>query len=778
MRIDPRIALSTVGAAGALLMAAAVANAQGVLVDQRRTVPIQDSFEVKEVEVDARVRDQTAEVRVSQTFHNPGSTQIEAKFCFPIPEEGAVGDFVLLVDGRELPGKLMDKDEARKIYEEIVRTKRDPALLEYMGRGLYQTSVFPIPPGAERKVTLRYTQLCKRDGDVVEFSHPLSTQKFASKPVKRLTIHATIESKDAIKSVYCPSDDARIDRAGDHEAKIAMERSNVTPKDDFRVLYTLADGAVGASVLSYRPDGGSDGYFLMLASPEVKPPDSKAPPKTVVFALDRSGSMAGKKIKQAREALKSVLNNLHDDDLFNIVVYDDRVETFKPELQRYGSESREAATRFIDNIREGGSTNIDAALAAALDMIRDDSRPNHVLFLTDGLPTVGETKEAKIADNCRERNKRGARIFSFGVGFDVNARLLDRLSAGNGGTSVYVKPDENIETQVARFYEKMSKPALTNLRVEFSGTDVNRTYPRDLPDLFEGGQIVWVGRYRESGRSTLKITGKVAGESRSFEFPVKLADDDEGSSHAFVERLWAARRVGHLIDQIDLEGQNKELIEELVKLSAKYGLMTPYTSFLADEGVAPRVTRLNIDRAGESLRDLDAVSGPAGVAQREFKQLYQRAPRASAPALAEAAQARGLGGMASAGMQAQGQSQGQGQGRAEAQAQGQAGQGQAMMGFGLRGATAGQAKSAPSDKPRLRVIGSKTFYLKEGRWIDSSVEPDEEAKAKVVRQFSDEFFDLARSQSADWNQYLAFAEPVTVKLQGAVYRIEPAEETP
>lgn len=755
MRLDLKIALATIGA---LLASATVASAQGILIDVRRTIPIRSSFEVKEVDVDARVRDQTAEVRVSQTFHNPGSVQIEATFGFPIPEDGAVGDFVLMVDGRELPGKLMDKDEARKIYEEIVRTKRDPALLEYMGRGLYQTSVFPIPPGADRKVTLRYTQLCRRDGDVIEFSHPLSTQKFASKPVKRLTIRATIDSKDAIKSVYCPSDDAQIDREGDHEAKVRLERSNITPTNDFRVLYTLAEGALGASVVSHWPDDAEDGYFLMLASPEVKAPDSKPAPKTVVFALDRSGSMAGKKIEQARGALQAVLNNLRDDDLFNIVVYDDRVETFKPELQRYNSKTRAEAARYIDNIRPGGSTNIDAALASALEMIQDDSRPNYVLFLTDGQPTTGETRDAKIAENCRERNKRGARIFSFGVGFDVNARLLDRLSAGNAGTSVYVKPDENIETQVARFYEKMSKPALTDLRVEFSKTDVNRTYPRDLPDLFEGGQIVWVGRYARSGETKLKISGKVAGDRQSFEFPVKLAKRGEGSTYAFVDRLWAARRVGHLIDQIDLEGQNKELIEELVRLSAQYGLMTPYTSFLADEGVPSRVTAQNIDRAGQSLRNLDSVSGQAGIAQRQFKQMYQQAPRASAPALAEAAQARGLGGMAQGGAMEQ----------APAPSQAQAPE---LVRPGRREAT-------PTEKPRLRVIGSKTFYFKNGRWLDASVEPDEEANAKSIRQFSDEFFNLARSQSADWNQYLTFDDPVIVEIQGTVYRIEPVEEKP
>ena len=202
---------------------------QGIVIDHRRIAPIRRSFEIREVAIDARVRDQAAEVRVSQTFHNPGSSQLEAEFYFPLPEDGAVQDFVLMVDGRELTGRLMDKDEARRVYEEIVRTKRDPALLEYMGRGLYRTSVFPIPPGADRKLTMRYTQLCKRDRDVIEFSYPLSTQKFTSKPIKKLSIHASIESKDSIKSVYCPSDDVRIDRAGDHEVRISMERSNVTP---------------------------------------------------------------------------------------------------------------------------------------------------------------------------------------------------------------------------------------------------------------------------------------------------------------------------------------------------------------------------------------------------------------------------------------------------------------------------------------------------------------------------------------------------------------------
>ena len=496
---------------------------------------------------------------------------------------------------------------------------------------MFRTSVFPIPPGADRKVTMRYTQLCKRDRDVVEFAYPFATQKFTAKPIRRLAMELDIRARDDIKSIYCPSHDARVVREGDHEARVTLEQRDVVPSTDFRLLYTMAEGTVGATVLSTRSSEGDDGYFLLLASPNVKAADVPPRAKTVVFVLDRSGSMAGKKIEQARRALVSLLNNLRDDDMFNIVVYDDRVESYKPELQRYSSSTRAEAVRFVENIREGGSTNIDSALTTALGMIQDDSRPNYVLFFTDGLPTAGETKEMAIAENSRKANTRRARIFAFGVGFDVNARLLDRLSGGNGGTSEYVKPDQDIEASVARFGGKLTSPVLSDIRIELAHTDVNRTYPRDLPDLFEGGQIVWVGRYRESGPTTIRLSGKVGGERRSFEFPAELAGPGRGSQYDFVEKLWAMRRVGSIIDQIDLHGSNKELTDELVALSTRYGILTPYTSFLADERVSLHAYRENAATTSRSLRALDEVTGQAGVAQRSNKQDFLNAARVPAP---------------------------------------------------------------------------------------------------------------------------------------------------
>jgi Ca-activated chloride channel family protein len=793
-------------------------------------VPVGRAYEIREMAVDARVRDQVAEVQVSQTFHNPGSTTIEAEYLFPLPDDAGVQNLVLMVDGHELPGRLLPKDEARRIYEEIVRTKRDPALLEYMGRGLFRASVFPIPAGQDRKVTLRYTQLCRRDRDVVEFAYPLATQKHSARAIGKLTFTLRVENRDPIKSVYCPSHDASITRPGEREVKATLERRDVIPTGDFRLVYTVAEGALGATVLSYRPSEGEDGYFLLLASPRVKPADARPLPKTVVFVIDRSGSMAGKKLEQARAALQSVLNNLRDDDTFNIVAYDDRVEAFKPELQRYNSASRAEAEKFVANIREGGSTNIDGALKAALAMIPDDSRPNYVLFLTDGLPTAGETNELKIAANGRDGNRSHARLFSFGVGFDVNARLLDRLSGGNGGTSEYVRPDEDIEAHVGAFYAKITRPAFASIAVEMSGTDVNRTYPRDVPDLFEGGQLVWVGRYSRGGHATVRLSGKVGGERRSFEFPAELAGPGSSSGYDFVEKLWAVRRVGFIIDQIDLNGPNRELTDELVSLSKKYGLLTPYTSFLADERVNLHASIENRARATSNLGALRDVQGEAGVSQRSMKQIYSNADSFEGAKVALAAPAGPggmvgqMGGMGGGGMGFGGQPSKPGPPGMGGFAGGGGGIGGAGIGGGS--STPDAAKSAPggaqyaanpfidhsltrrtpivvgSSGPgvpnfgqppnaappagparsetaqsepgqNVRQMGNKTFYRKAERWVDSEVKPEEDARAIVLEQFSDEFFKVARAQSADQNQYFSFEEPVTVAIEGRVYRIEP-----
>jgi Ca-activated chloride channel family protein len=785
----PRTILTTLGALAVWLVAASAVRAQVFPVDRRPEVPIARSFDIKELALEGTVRDQVAQVQVRQTFHNPGSRDLEAEFLFPVPEDAGIQDFVLIADGKELPGRILPKEEARRIYEGIVRSKKDPALLEYMGRGLVRTSVFPIPPGADRSVTLRYTQVLRRDRDVVELSYPLGVAKFASRPVGRLLIDVKIEGKAPIKTLYSPGHDVRIERSGDREARVRLDQSDVIPTADFRLLMTMAEGDVAATVLSTRPSAGEDGYFLLLASPRVPRPDAKPKAKTVVCVLDKSGSMSGRKIEQARGALRFVLENLREGDLFNIITYDDQIENYKPELQRFDDRTREDARRFVDRIEAGGSTNIDGALRAALEMLRDDGQPSYVLFLTDGLPTSGETKETVIAAHAKEANRVKARLFAFGVGDDVNARLLDRLSGGHGGTSEYVRPGEDIEAKVSRFYARLTSPVLTDIRVAFEGTDISRTYPKDLPDLFEGGQIVWVGRYRDSGKVRVKLDGKVGGETQTLETTGELAEPGRGSSYAFVERLWAVRRVGSILDEVDLHGSNRELIDELVDLSKKYGILTPYTSFLADENQVQTATREELrQKTQSSLDSFGMMGGAIGVGQRANKQAYLGRERgvdalaaapvlAPAPAAAPEARSHQLGESivvgrsiaarpASAGAPALSTAPSSGPTTlaavpaAHATAPGQVALAKSLEGKDVAVAT-------------VRTVGAKTFFKRGDAWVDSSVKPDQESKATVVVQFTDEYFQLAKDKGTERNVYLTFNEAVVVELDGTVYRINP-----
>ncbi len=763
-----RIASYLTGLALALCLLATPVSAQIIIINPpprlppispRPPVPPQrvTEYRIQSVEMQAQVRDQAAQVQISQVFENVGSQTIEASLYFPLPDSATISGLTLLVDGKELPGKLLPKDEAKRIYEETVRRQRDPALLEYIGQGLYQTSVFPIPARATRKVEIRYTQLLVKDTGLIDFSLPLGTNKFSSRPIDKLDVTVRIEATDAIKTIHSPSHRMDIERPDSNRAVCKLSLTSVHAPDDFRLLYGTQNGLVGMNVVSYRPNPNEDGYFLLLASPEVKSAMENKVDKTIVVVVDKSGSMSGAKIEQAREALKFVVRQLRPGDTFNIVAYDSNVETFRPELQRADEASVKAAVGYAEGLFAGGGTNIDGALQTALKMLADKSRPNYVLFLTDGLPTIGETNELNIAKNAGLANTVGARVFSFGVGYDVNSRLLDRVSRDLRGQSVYVKPNENIESQVAVLYNKIGSPLLTDLALawEFdqplaadAAAAISRVYPKQLTDLFQGEQIVMVGRYKANGTAKITLTGSITGEKRTFTFPATMVSQSSNETHGFVEKLWATRRIGEIIDELDLRGQNKELVDELVQLSLKHGILTPYTSFLADERTNLTAQAANssvaADRFEKQLRQ--NASGQAGFAQRAAKGRLQAAGAAggapSEPAGPAAGEAARRGG-----------------------------------GFGAgKAALFEDAEGKTQVAANVQNIGQKTFYRRENQWRDASVTPDQEKKARRVKQYSQEYFELATKHGPHLSKYLAFTEPVLVNLGNETYQIDPPDE--
>ena len=760
-----------------------ICAAQVIIIPPER-IPIHGAYSIQSISMDASIKDQVAEVQLSQVVRNNSSVQMEASFVFPIPPDAAITRFTLMIDGKEVPAKLYTKDEARRIYENIVRTRRDPALLEYIGYGALQTSVFPLPPHGQRSLSLRYSQLCRLDRDTVEFLFPLTPGKLSSKPIEQFRLNVRLNSSQPIKSIYSPSHAVSVERPDDRSAIVRYEQGGFNAADDFRLLWQLSQQPIGATVMSYKPNDGEDGYFLLLASPGVRTEANKIINKTVIFALDRSGSMAGQKIVQARNALKYVLNNLREGDTFNIITYDDRVESFKPELQRYNDETRQAALRYVDSINDGGSTNIDGALRRAMEMIGDTRRPTYVIFMTDGLPTAGEQNEGTIAANARSANRFGARLFAFGVGFDVNARLLDRLTTENAGTSEYVRPNQDIEASVSRFYSKMTAPVLTNLKLDLGGAEANRVYPRDLPDLFSGGQIIAVGRYRTAGATTIRLSGKVGPDQQTFTFPADLQGAARDDTNAFVEKLWATRRVGEIISDLDLKGRNQELIEELVRLSTRHGILTPYTAFLADERTDLHAFSMNTRAADEQLfsngkYSLGNVSGAEGIRQRadnqsQFKEAYVAAnPTNTTPGWSKDP-ALELDSIALPKKDASGPSAG---------GFGGAGRGGSLGGgYAQRSQVAGQQPASElaeahraAIQERAQVVNNQALYLRRGRWVDPSVTTDDEKKAEQVTQFTDRYFELARNNS-NLRPFLALPEGCTVRVDGRVYQINPPSD--
>jgi Ca-activated chloride channel homolog len=733
------------------------------------------SYKIQELAVNATVTDQIAKVQVSQSFVNTGSRQMEVSFIFPLPYDGAVDQMTFMLDGKEYEAKLLGAEEARRIYEGYIRRNQDPALLEWLGTGMFKTSVFPVPPGAKRTVTMRYSQICRKTEGLTEWLFPLSTAKYTSHPVEKVTVDVTIQSQVPIKNIYSPTHSIELKRPADNTARITFTSANEIPSSDFRLMFDVGKERVNASVLSYRPETGDEGYFLLLVSPEIQRASDASIPKTVVFVVDKSGSMSGKKIEQVKGALKFVLNNLREADLFNIVAYDSSVESFRPELQRYNEQTRTEALGFIEGLYAGGSTNIDGALQTALTQLQDASRPTYVVFLTDGLPTAGERREPQIVANAKAANKVRARIFVFGVGHDVNSRLLDKTARECFGRSQYVLPDEDIETHVARLYSRIGAPAMVDLKVEFDlenmsvdkGAAISRVYPRDAIDLFAGDQLVLVGRYKQPGDAKVTLRGKVDGTEQSFSFPAKLVEKSPDDSQAFIEKLWAVRRVGEIIDEIDLHGKNQELVNELVSLATRHGILTPYTSFLADENANIRDVASVQLQTGAALDSLQRESGDFAFRQRMVKSSLQLAEQAGSgyaidmgmpgPGSASAAGPVQLYGRRATGGAMPGGAGGVAASAAPA----------TMPGMGMP-ATEGLAESQAVASTVISV-GKKTFFQRNNRWEDSVLTNEQLQNVKQIERYGDEYFALSKQYGKEVAKYLALDGKVVILLGNQAY---------
>jgi Ca-activated chloride channel family protein len=608
----------------ALAVSSPALRADGFIIPDRRPggepVP---SLSVKYHHVKVEIVDQVARTSVDQVFVNHFNRDIEGTYIFPVPEGASVSDFALFVAGERVRGEILDSREARRVYEDIVRRLKDPGLLEYMGRNLFRARVYPIPANGEKRVQISYTEVLKADNGLVKYLYPLNTERFSRDPLAEVSIAARIESRVPIVNVYSPSHRISVRKDGEGQARAGYEDRNVRPDKDFLLYYSLSNDDVGLSFLNW--DGPDGRFFMLLASPRFAAPGDRVVAKNVVLVLDSSGSMSGVKIRQAKDAARFILNHLDRRDAFSLIDFDDAVTAFSDGLMPATAENVSRALKFVDGVEDSGGTNINDALLAALSRMRDGERPGYVLFLTDGRPTVGVTETAEILRNLQKGNERRSRIFVFGVGDDVNTELLDRIASDHRGVSTYVAETEDLEVALSSFYEKISSPVLSDLALEFQGIETSQVFPRALPDLFKGSQLVLVGKYTGDGPVSAVLKGRAGREAKRFVLERQALTGSDKFS--FLPRLWATRRVGYLLEEIRLRGENKELADEIRRLGLKYGIVTPYTSFLVTER-----ERLTIPAAAPEARDAITarqVSGAGAVKAAKVSQTFKLEDRAA-----------------------------------------------------------------------------------------------------------------------------------------------------
>jgi Ca-activated chloride channel family protein len=696
--------------------------------------PLPNVLPVKSIKIDTKINGQVATTHLEQIFRNDTQFTLEGTYFFPIPENASITEFAIWENGKKLVGEVRSREEARRIYDEIVRRQKDPGLLEYAGKDLFQASVFPIPANSDKILEMTYSQVLKADSGVVSYRYPLGTghnlwqqrqleargngipqQKFG-------TISGKVEivAKDAIRNIYSPTHNIDVQQKTDRVANVSFETNE--NDSDFQLFYGLSSDDFGLTLLTYR-EPGKDGYFLLMVSPKDDLAERETVNKDVVFVLDTSGSMAeAGKMEKARSALLFGVRTLRDGDRFNVINFAGEEHLMERGLIAADAKGKKRAEEFINRLQPNGGTNINDSLIASLKQFDNNDHPKMLVFMTDGLPTVGESKIERIAANVAKGKNVDVRIFPFGFGYDVNTALLDKLGTDNGGISDYVQPKEDLEVKVSSFFAKVSSPVLADLELDLGAVETDAVYPRRIGDLFKGMQAVVIGRYkndRDLRELTIRLKGRTGREARTFEYD-GLAFPERSDDNEFLPRLWASRRVGWLVEEIRNNGETKEVRDEIVELGTRFGIVTPYTSYLATDGTfqaAARDARGFANMAPAAEAKMRERSG-AGAVQMSVQQNVMKANKSLAMDDKDKAEEQVL----------------------------------------------------VRNTANNRFVGGKNFYRQAGNWVDTDFKPEAKLTEVNVRFASEEYFALANREKGI-AQYLAIGEEIVFVWKNRVYRI-------
>jgi Ca-activated chloride channel family protein len=562
-------------------------------------------LQAADIKVD--IADQVAKTYISQTFINNTDRNLAGTYLFPLPDDTTFSSFSLHIDGKPVEGKILEANEARSQYEEIVRRMVDPGLLEYADYKTVRARIFPIPAHGTKKVELEYTQVLQAENGLLKYKFPLKTENETS-PADELKVNVKLASKSGIRTIWSPSHTIAVDKKDDHAAKIAYLEKDAVPDKDFLLYYSISDKDLAANLLTHK-SSGEDGYYMLTLAPPVE--TKQIAGKDIVLVADTSGSMEGARMEQNKKALKYLVNALNPGDRFNIIQFNTDVAQLKDNLVQPTEANKKAAMSFIDDMDARGGTNLAGALKTATSMLSTGGgdRPGYLVLMTDGEPTVGDTSVESILKSVN--GTRDLRVFDFGVGYDINTRLLNKLAEAHHGVAQYIEPEENIETALSAFYQKIKSPVLSNVKISYEGVQVKDVYPHEVKDIFAGSQVLLIGKYKGSGGARIRLTGTVNGVEKAYSFPLTFAAEQNGNT--YLPRLWAMRRIGHLTEVAQENGNEPEVVDEIVALSKKYGIISQYTSFLVTDPAERNAHGTQIGMMPVTRRRAAGLSGGGGA---------------------------------------------------------------------------------------------------------------------------------------------------------------------
>ena len=719
--------------------------------------------------VKVEIKDQIAKTYITQTFSNDSDRNLAGTYLFPLPDDTTFSSFSLHIDGKPVEGKILEASAARQEYESIVRRMVDPGLLEYADNKTVRARIFPIPAHGTKKVELEYTQILKAENGLLKYRFPLKAGVEDS-PADEVKVDVKIASAQGLRTIWSPTHTVKTSRADNLNARISMTEKDSLPDKDFLLYYSVSNNDLAANLITHKADG-EDGYFLMTLSP---PMQSKAIiGKDVVLVADTSGSMHGAKMEENKRALKYVVNALHPSDRFGVVEFNTDAETFKNNLVPATPENRKAACAFIDELIARGGTNIGEAISIGKTLLSEENtRPAYMIFMTDGEPTVGERDAEKLVSLAN--SKKDIRVFDFGVGYDINTKLLNKLAESHHGTSQYVEPNENLETALASFYDKIKSPVLSDVKIAYDGIEVKNTYPREVKDIFAGSQVLLLGRYKNGGSAKISLSGTVDGASKNYSFPLTFSPSQAGNSH--LVKLWAMRRIGYLTEIAHTNGENREVVDEIIALSKQHGIISEYTSYLVtDPSENGRLANVPFPtRGGIARRDVSSARVASAVRPSAAPTWGASVKSAGDGAYSYSAGAPSLAGATNGTLLAEGKVR------------------RKMTSIVNHSPVAYESRNVESGKSAVlaakernslknvviadkdffsrdsKTIDDKTFYKHAETWVDSSVNSG--ARPIVIVFGSKKYFDLLKTQPGI-GKYLSIGKQLTVSFNGNVYKI-------